>query len=121
MVQFRDLPIGKKLLIIIMGICIITLLVSLAAFLTFDLVELRKEAVRELSTTARIIGRNCSAALIFNDPTDAAENLAGLRSNPSVISAWIFTNEDRSFAAYRREHAPKTLEPPRLRQAGHFF
>jgi len=121
MVQFRDLAIGKKLLLIIMGVCVISLLLSFGTFLVFDLIELRQDAVREVSTTANIIGHNCSAALIFDDPTDAKDTLATLRLNPEVLSAWVFSREGRPFASYRRKDAPKVLEPPQVKEIGDYF
>ena len=71
MKRFRDLSIQRKLTALSMVICLTALVLAAAAAIGSDLVHFRRALVRELTTTARITGENCTAALTFRDPAAA--------------------------------------------------
>lgn len=88
------------------------LLLACAAFFTYDQFTFRQSLVHTLSAQAEIIGSNSVSALLFNDPSSAANTLSALRSSPNVTSAGIFTRDGKVFAQYAREDADGTLELP---------
>ncbi|HEY5838565.1 MAG TPA: histidine kinase dimerization/phospho-acceptor domain-containing protein, partial [Pyrinomonadaceae bacterium] len=118
---FRNLSIKRKLTLMIMVISIFTLLLSFALIMTYDRILDRRAMVRNLTTQAEIIGNNSTAAITFNDPESAKEVLTALKARPEIISAVIYTSDQKAFARYQR--ADQTVDsPPSDTQAdGSFF
>ena len=75
----RDIPIRRKLTLIIMVTSCAALLLACVAFITYEWVTFRRTMTREQATLAQIIGANCAAAVIFNDPSSAERTLAACR------------------------------------------
>jgi len=73
--------------------------------ITYDWFLSRQSLTRRIETLAEIIGQNSTAALIFDDPSNAAEILSALRTESHIVSASIYTENDRLFAKYYR-HLP---------------
>ena len=78
MVPFRDLPIRRKLTVIIMATSSAALLLACSAFVLHDRVSFRRLLVADLSTLAKIIGSNSTGAILFNDSGRAGETLGAL-------------------------------------------
>jgi signal transduction histidine kinase len=76
------------------------------AFAFYDVHESRRTLLRRLTTDARIIGSNSSAALLFQDENAAEATLGALRAEPDVLSAGLLTPDGRVFAAYSRDGGP---------------
>jgi signal transduction histidine kinase len=98
--KFKDLPIKKKLLILMMTISIATLLLSSLVFVVNESITFWRAEKDKLTALADIIGANSTAALSFNDPKAAEETLSGLKATPHVISAYILTKDREVFAKY---------------------
>ncbi|MEW6307138.1 MAG: PAS domain S-box protein [Verrucomicrobiota bacterium] len=109
-----------KQTLVIMGTAALALLLACAAFVIYDGVISRRELVRNLSSSADIVGGNSTAALDFNDTKVAEETLGVLKASPNITRAWIFTKEGGVFATYQREGRTKSA-PPVLQAAGHEF
>src|SRR5579862_6293398 len=99
---FRDLPIKQKLVIMIMATTFAALLVAGLGIVITDSVLFRGYLRRDLSSLARIIGDNSTAALAFNDSKAAAETLGALRARPHVIGACIYRPDRTVLARYLR-------------------
>jgi methyl-accepting chemotaxis protein len=65
--------------------------------------EARRALGDDAETQARVIGGNCSAALLFNDPKAAGDVLASLKAHPSVRAAGIYDKEGALLASYRSD------------------
>ncbi len=65
-----------------------------------EVVTLRALLARELATRAAILAANSSAALAFQNPEDASQVLAGLRTDPSIVAAALYDNNGGLFATY---------------------
>jgi signal transduction histidine kinase/DNA-binding response OmpR family regulator len=85
------------------------LLISCAAFVTYDLVNFREMMVHNLSIQAQIAGSNSVSALLFDDPETAESTLSALKAAPNIVSAGIYTPEGRPFAMYRRNGSGPSL------------
>jgi signal transduction histidine kinase len=112
MVSFQHTSLKRKLTLIIMQTCIVALLLVGAAFATYEVMTFRSTIVRELSTLAKIIGTNSTAALVFNDKPFAEEILATLSVKPHIVSAYIYTKNDRVFVHYHRGDREGDSPPP---------
>jgi len=99
----RDLSIKFKLTAIIMLISGIVLFSSFAAFITTDLVLLRRAMIKNVSTRADLMGTHCTAALIFNDQDDAKDILEALSTDPNITQAFLYTNNPSLFASYYKD------------------
>ena len=99
---FRKLSIRQKLTM--MGILAsgTAILLACTAFLTYELFAYRGDMIRSLFTQAEIVGANSAAAILFNDEPAAAETLAALKADPHIVSAGIYTRDNRAFATYGR-------------------
>jgi signal transduction histidine kinase/DNA-binding response OmpR family regulator len=107
MSAFANASIKQKLTLIIMLTSTVALIVASLAFAFNGAAAARDQKVEDLTTTARIIGSNCIAALSFagmseGAPRDAEKTLAALKGNPQIISAAIYDRDGAQFATYAR-------------------
>jgi signal transduction histidine kinase/ActR/RegA family two-component response regulator len=92
--------IRTKLVTIVMSTTLAALAVSVGTVVAYDLRGYQRALLNDLSTQAELVGHMTSAALSFDDPRLARENLALLRSRPSVRAAAIYDEHGALFASY---------------------
>jgi signal transduction histidine kinase len=78
----------------------LVLLLAVVAFFVYDLVSFRHNLIRNLQTSAQIVGTNSVSALLFDDPESATTTLKALRSSPDVVAAKLVDNNGRVFAGF---------------------
>jgi len=113
----RQRSIRKKLVAVVMTTTFVALLVSIAIVIAYDLRSYHRALVNDLSTQAELVGHMTSAALSFDDPRLANENLALLRTSPLVRAAAIYDAKGVLFASYAAAGQPRNI-PQRLEAAG---
>jgi len=113
----RQRSIRKKLVAVVMTTTFVALLVSIAIVIAYDLRSYHRTLVNDLSTQAELVGHMTSAALTFDDPRLANENLALLRTSPLVRAAAIYDAQGALFASYSAVGEPHQI-PQRLDAAG---
>ncbi|HTS50609.1 MAG TPA: ATP-binding protein [Bryobacteraceae bacterium] len=121
--SFRDRPIKQKLVITTMVTTTVALLVVGIAVVTADYVLYRDYLRRDLSSLARIIADNSTAALAFNDPDSAAQTLGALRARTHVAGACIYRMDGTMLAQYSPA-STFTCPPPenqQIRSTGDFL
>jgi len=122
MLPFRNMPIKRKLMLIIMLTSSAALLLACIAFVTTDLITFRHAMVRDLSIKAEIIGSNSSAALVFNDQSSAQETLSALRAEPHIVFACIYNKDGRVFAKFLNGAANDDgFLPPKFQEENQHF
>ncbi|PYS96830.1 MAG: hybrid sensor histidine kinase/response regulator, partial [Acidobacteria bacterium] len=87
MTAFRDLPIRRKLLLIIMLTSGASLLLACALLVSYQQVHQRHVMTERLAMLSRVLGGNSTAALAFQDRRSAEEILATLRVFEHIIGA----------------------------------
>jgi signal transduction histidine kinase/ActR/RegA family two-component response regulator len=92
--------IRTKLVTIVMSTTLAALAVSVGTVVAYDLRGYQRALLNDLSTQAELVGHMTSAALSFDDPRLAHENLAMLRSRSSVRAAAIYDENGALFASY---------------------
>jgi PAS domain S-box-containing protein len=107
----RNLTIRKKLTIIMMFTSLAALIPAGASFITYSYYGHRQETVRDMSSLADVVGRNCQVAVAFDIPEDAEKMLAALAAQPSNASAYIYDKEGKVFAEYHRGESREDLLP----------
>jgi PAS domain S-box-containing protein len=120
-IAFRDLSIKRKLMVMMMLTSCAALLLACAAFMTYELVTMRRTMARELSTLAGIIADNSTAALSFRDTKAAEETLATLDAKQQIVAAALYGPNGAIFARYLRPGAFPADVPEAPEAAGYRF
>ena len=116
---FRDLPIRRKLAVLMLATGTIVVVLSSTALWIFKSIDLREVAIAEMSMLAETMGSNTTAALTFQDRHAAEETLTALRADNRILLAAVFAKDGSLFARYvRRGVSPGSL---RLQPAGYYF
>jgi PAS domain S-box-containing protein len=121
MKHLYDVPIKRKLTLITLVTSGLALLLACAAFTAYEWFVFRASMVDEHQSTARMIGDNSAAALIFNDPDSAAQTLRSLSAHPHVESAAVYDTEGAVVATYQREGSINAAPPPPVAAGGYRF
>ncbi len=121
MLSYRKFSIKRKLRINTMAVVLVALLLSCAAFASYDMVVFRSSLQKDLETLAEIIGSNSTAALSFGDQSAAEELLSGLRANQHLRIARIYAVNGTLFASYRRPDVRQDARIPPLQAGGSRF
>ncbi len=113
MLNYRNAPIRRKLLIVLISITGAALAGAGLGILFLDTLLFRTTLEDDLSALARIVADNSTAAVDFDDPTAAAQTLGALRARPHMVTACIFLPNGARFASYRRPESNADCVPPR--------
>ena len=103
MTPFRDLPIRRKLLLMTLASSAAALVLAAAGFLTWDIVQRRREIVADVQVQGRLIADESAAPLFFNDPRVARETLDALEVRPRVEVGCLYTAAGALFEQYVRD------------------
>lgn len=115
---FRDFPIRRKLMAALLLTSGAVLLSSCTAFVTYEVVTLRKGMLEAYATRARIIAANSTASLAFQNVDDATEVLGALKTDSRVMAACLYDNQGKVFAKYPSD-APPGLFPAATGDSGY--
>ena len=96
----RRRSIRQKLVTIVMSTTAAALVVSLGTVVAYDLRSYQHSLRNDLATQAELVGHMTTAALAFDDPRLARENLALLRTRPSLRAAALYDEHGTLFASY---------------------
>ncbi|TBR18791.1 MAG: HAMP domain-containing protein, partial [Chitinophagaceae bacterium] len=118
--QFRHLPIERKLTRVILSVAGISLAFISIFFLAYQYQEERKSMLNNISAIGKIVAANSTAAVAFNDKESSVEILSSLRSKPHIIASCIFDANGQLFSYY-----PASLKitelPKSINGMGYFF
>jgi diguanylate cyclase (GGDEF)-like protein/PAS domain S-box-containing protein len=117
---FTNRSIGVRLSLLIVLNSSLALMSAGFALFGYESYLQRDAASRELSAQAGIIAESSTAALSFSDERAAAQTLAALRGDSSVVQGVIYDRNARPFSRYDRA-GPKTGSLPSLRKPGAYF
>ena len=102
---FRDSSIKNKLLFIQLYSSVSGLIFAILLLLVFEVSEFKQNAQDDLSTMAALIGDRSIAAMLFDDPILAKENLSALEAAPIFHSACLYDKKGYVFSSLKRaEH-----------------
>jgi len=100
----NDLTIRRKLLAVLMSICLIVLLLSGGAMIAWNQYAFRQNMIKDMVMQTQIAADNCRAAVAFEDTQIAAGLLESFQVRPSVIFVVINTPARPEFARYVRKN-----------------
>ncbi len=109
---FINMPIKRKLNLIILLTCTAVLLAAGSAMIATEWVTSRRAMVESLALRADLLGRFNSAALAFHREDDLEEvrkTLSSLQADSHVLAACLYDRNDRAFGSYTRSGAMGSL------------
>src|SRR5438552_18128278 len=118
--MFRNQPIKRKLMTVILLTSGVVLLLACGTFLGIEVLTFRQTMVRNLSTLAQVIAANSTAALAFDNPNDAKEVLSALTAERHIVAAGLYDKSGTLFAKYP-DIAPEGGWPQRRERDGYQF
>ncbi len=108
---------GRVILVVLLA-TFVALSVAMTALAIYDARAYRQTLTADLSTQAEILARTNAAALTFDDPKAARENLALMHDRTSVLAAALYKPSGALFASYSRPEAANVMVPPSPGSAG---
>ncbi len=109
----KNILIKQKLTLIIIIISAVATLLACTALIIYDQITFRNTMKRNLTMLAQIIGRNSTAALIFENENDAKETLEILlMAVDNIDFACIYDKNDKVFTKYKRSGSNAETLPP---------
>ena len=103
--------ISAKLMWMNVIVSAIVLVLAVLAFFFYDAISFRQDLIRNLRTSAQIVGTNTITALMFDDQQSAEMTLEALSSSPDVVAASLVTNDGTTFAEYERSTSAPVPRP----------
>src|SRR6478752_8397458 len=97
---YHHLPLQRKMLMLTLLICGAVLLMAIGAFFAFQILKFRSAFRHDSATLAVIIAGNSTGVMAFKDEAAAAEVVASLEANPTVIAASLLLPDGTVFAHY---------------------
>jgi len=99
--MFTKGSITRKVMTIILVTCGIVLFLACGAFVVYEQITDRQSAVRQLTTLARAIAANSTAALAFQNQADATQVLSAVAADPDVVGAALYDRSGALFAKFQ--------------------
>ena len=96
----RKQPIKVKLMLIIMLTSFACLLLTGVTVIVYERYHIKRDLVKDVSALALLIADRSTAALTFQDPRLAEENLSALHVKPAIEAACILNENGEVFASY---------------------
>jgi PAS domain S-box-containing protein len=78
----------------------VVVVLTCAAFFTYELTTYKDKAFQALSTLGDVIATNSTASLAFDNESDATEVLSALKARPAIIRAAVYDADGKLFARY---------------------
>src|SRR5947208_1809900 len=98
--SFRNTPIKRKLMMIILLTSGVVLLLTCATFFIYELVTFRSSLISIYAIRSKIIAVNSTASLAFENENDAREVLSALKADPHVVTACLYDKDGKVFVTY---------------------
>jgi signal transduction histidine kinase len=98
--HLADMPIRRKLTVAILATSIVVMALMSGAFVTYEVVSIRRTIVRQVTTLGKIVATNSTAALAFENQDDATEILSALSAEKNIAAACLYDRNGHLFAKY---------------------
>ena len=117
----HNLPLKRKLTVVILATCAVVLLLACAVLGAYELHDYRQSMVRDDIVLADVLARNTQAALQFQDEAAAEQTLQALEAEPDVSAACLYTARGNRFASYVHHQGAKIDFPAKPWSDGYRF
>jgi hypothetical protein len=103
----------RRIVLLVMATSGVALIAASIALLLLDLRAYHTALVADAETQAQIVGKASAAALGFDDPVAATDNLSLLKARPGISAGALYNAKGMLFATYARS-ASSAFRFPRL-------
>ena len=118
--QFRDLPVRRKLMTIVLFVSGTVSVLTCATLLSYDYVTFRSSTRETTATLGAVVAENSTAALAFLNRDDATAVLAAFRAETLIVGEALYDADGRLFAKYPASR-PDGAFPGRPAEDGNRF
>jgi PAS domain S-box-containing protein len=108
--RFKDAPIRRKLMVIILLTTITAMLLMRSVFFIYEFLVFRQSTIQQVTTIGKVIAANSTAALAFANQNDAAEILSALKAERYITAAALYDQDGKLFSKYP-ENLPDNVLP----------
>ena len=119
--MFRNQPITRKLMTVILLTSGVVLTLTCGTFFVYELVTFRHSMAQSLSTLGEVIATNSTAALAFQNVDDARNVLSALSADSNVVAGALYDPSGAVFASYSNSEAPAASLPTKPERDGYRF
>ena len=99
--KLADIPIRRRLMIVILFTSVVVMILMRGHFLRVRIFCVSGQAtVRQIATLAKITANNSTAALAFDNPSDARDILSSLASESHLVAVCLYDKTGRIFAKF---------------------
>ncbi len=98
--RLADMPIRRKLTVAILATSVVVIALMSSAFVTYEVVSIRRTISRQVTTLGKIVATNSTAALAFENQDDATEILSALSAEKNVVAACLYDRNGHLFSKY---------------------
>jgi hypothetical protein len=116
----RDLPLRRKLTLVILMTCAAVLLLACGVMAVYQVLDFRQNMVRGGTVLADVLAKNTQAALTFQDEGAARQTLLALQAEPFVTGACFYDEKGNRFSDYTSK-GTKIDFPAHPSPDGHYF
>ncbi len=96
----RRLSISNKLILMITVSSVISLLLAIGTISYFNILNIKKRAIENISVLGEVIAERSTAALAFMDARQSERNLLALRHMKHIVTACLYNNDYLVVAQY---------------------
>jgi signal transduction histidine kinase len=98
--RIRDMPIRQKVMAVILVTSVVVMGLMSGAFVSYEVMTIRRTTIRQATTLGQIIAANSTAALAFQNQDDAKEVLSALSAERHIVAACLYDRDGHLFAKY---------------------
>jgi hypothetical protein len=114
---FKNIPIKKKLVVIIVISSISTFIIGISSYIFVDMMKIKEDLKTDALLNANLIGEYAIAPLIFGYPEEANKILAQLTHMPDILNATLTDEHDVVFAEYQKTPCTENCSlSPKIKQ-----
>ncbi len=117
----RNLPIKRKLTVIIMLTSGVALLLACIAFVVYDQVSFRRTMAAELMVLTDMFDDNVAPGLTFNDSKSIESTLNSLNAHKHIVAAAVYDKEGKQVGTYQRANLTTAFPMPSAQETGTHF
>src|ERR1700744_3233301 len=107
--RLRDMPISRKVALVVLLSCWGALLIACGLMTAYQAYRYQINVGNQIVVLADMFARNNGDAVYFADPKAATENLAVLETDPHVSDAAIYSMDAKLFARFVNTNSVDSL------------
>jgi PAS domain S-box-containing protein len=117
----RNIPIKRKLNIIMMLTSSVALLLACIGFVTYEQVTFRRTMAVDLAVLTDMIEANVVSGLTFNETKSIETTLGSLNAHPHILAAAVYDNAGKVVVRFQRSDLKSAFQFPPAQKTGTFF